>query len=150
MNIEHHVPFRKFIGTKTILARAMTRGEYNVYRGWEMPADEDGAEEGYLVEYLDGGKANHPAHTNYISWSPAPVFERAYREEPEGSYQERVVAEKYELDAKLDKLMAFIKANLVFASLPVAEQARLEMQASAMSTYSRILRDRIEAWTAPQ
>ncbi|MAC32235.1 MAG: hypothetical protein CME38_01355 [Haliea sp.] len=70
---------QKYIGTKLIQARPMSRQAYNDYRGWELPDDEDGADEGYLVEYLDGGQANHPGHEGYISWSPAGVFERAYR-----------------------------------------------------------------------
>ncbi len=68
-----------YIGTKLILAIAMTRLAYNEYRGWELPADENGADEGYLVEYLDGGKPNHPAHSGYISWSPKEQFDQAYR-----------------------------------------------------------------------
>ena len=70
---------KTFIGTKMILARPMGRGEYNTYRGWEIPADENPLDEGFLVEYPDGGKSNHPAHSGYISWSPKDVFERAYR-----------------------------------------------------------------------
>ena len=70
---------KSFIGTKMILARPMGRGEYNTYRGWECPADENPEDEGFLVEYPDGGKANHPGHAGYISWSPKDVFERAYR-----------------------------------------------------------------------
>ena len=70
---------KSFIGTKMILARPMGRGEYNAYRGWVCPADENPEDEGFLVEYVDGGKANHPAHAGYISWSPKDVFERAYR-----------------------------------------------------------------------
>lgn len=70
---------KQYLGTKQISARPMTRGEYNSYRGWEMPANEGAAEAGYLVEYHDGGKANHPDHAGYISWSPADVFERSYR-----------------------------------------------------------------------
>lgn len=68
-----------YIGTKLIKARPMTRAAYNDYRGWELPADENGTDEGYLVEYLDGGQRNHPDHDGYISWSPAPVFDNAYR-----------------------------------------------------------------------
>jgi hypothetical protein len=71
---------KTFIGTKTIKATPMTRGHYNAYRGWELPANENGAESGYLVEYTDGGKPNHPGHEGYISWSPKEQFERAYRE----------------------------------------------------------------------
>ncbi len=67
-----------FIGTKRINAKPMSRLDYNIFRGWDLPADEDGDDAGMLVEYLDGGKANHPDHTGYISWSPIDVFNRAY------------------------------------------------------------------------
>lgn len=68
-----------FIGTKKIKARPMLRGEYNIYRGWTPPVGEDQSAPGYLVEYQDGGKPNHPGHEGYLSWSPADVFEKAYR-----------------------------------------------------------------------
>ncbi len=68
-----------FIGTKLVKATPMTRAEYNKYRDWQLPADEDGEDKGMLVEYVDGGKANHPDHEGYISWSPLDVFEKAYR-----------------------------------------------------------------------
>lgn len=70
---------QQYIGTKVVNAQPMTRLEYNVLRGWELPADENGDDAGYLVEYVDGGKANHPDYAGYISWSPADVFNRAYR-----------------------------------------------------------------------
>ncbi len=68
-----------YIGTKLIKARAMTRLAYNQLRGWDLPADENGDDEGFLVEYVDGGKPNHPDFAGYISWSPKDVFERAYQ-----------------------------------------------------------------------
>jgi len=68
-----------YIGTKLIKAICMDRADYVEYRGWELPEDEDGEDEGYLVEYLDGGKPNHLDHEGYISWSPADVFDHAYR-----------------------------------------------------------------------
>lgn len=70
---------QRFIGTKIILALAMTRLAYNAYRGWELPADENGADDGYLVEYTDGGKPNHPEHAGYISWSPKAQLDNSYR-----------------------------------------------------------------------
>lgn len=70
---------QRYIGTKIVKAREMTRGEYNAYRGWTPPHGEDQSVPGYLVEYEDGGEANHPKHAGYISWSPKDVFERAYR-----------------------------------------------------------------------
>ncbi|MGP5331954.1 DUF2829 domain-containing protein [Pseudomonas helleri] len=70
---------KQFIGTKIIWALAMTRLAYNEYRGWALPADENGNDAGYLVEYLDGGAPNHPDHAGYISWSPKEQFDNAYR-----------------------------------------------------------------------
>ena len=68
-----------YIGTKLIKAEVMTRAEYNAFRGWELPTDENGADEGYLVEYLDGGKPNTTTHAGYVSWSPKEQFDNAYR-----------------------------------------------------------------------
>ena len=68
-----------YIGTKIVDALPMTRGDYNTYRGWDLPGNEAGTDEGYLVEYLDGGESNHANHTGYISWSPKAQFEKAYR-----------------------------------------------------------------------
>lgn len=70
---------KTYIGTKLILATAMTRAAYNEYRGWELPANENGDDDGYLVEYVDGGASNDSRHSGYISWSPADVFDRAYQ-----------------------------------------------------------------------
>ena len=69
-----------YLGTKSIKATPMTRLEYNLLRGWELPSDEEGSDTGYLVEYLDGGKPNHPDYDGYISWSPEEVFNNAYKE----------------------------------------------------------------------
>lgn len=70
---------KQFLGVKLIHAKPMTRAEYNTFRGWELPADERGEDEGYLVEYLDGGQANTKEYAGYVSWSPKDVFERAYK-----------------------------------------------------------------------
>jgi hypothetical protein len=60
-------------------------------------------------------------------------------------YQQRVVAEKAELDGKLDKLKAFLVADS-FVAVNNAEQDRLLRQAKAMGEYSKILGERIAAW----
>ena len=67
------------IGVKLINAYPMTRLAYNDFRGWELPSDENGSDEGYLVEYLDGGKPNTDRFNGYVSWSPKDVFDKAYR-----------------------------------------------------------------------
>ena len=70
---------KQYIGTKLINAVPMTRFAYNQFRGWDLPANENGDDEGYLVEYLDGGTANTEKYAGYVSWSPKGVFENAYR-----------------------------------------------------------------------
>lgn len=72
---------KQYIGTKLISAQPMTRGAYSTYRGWELPADEEGTDEGMLVEYpvAEDIESNHPNHLGYISWSPQKVFNDAYR-----------------------------------------------------------------------
>ena len=70
---------KTFIGTKLIQAHPMNRMEYNQYRGWDLPLNENGTDSGYLVEYLDGGQANDSRHLGYISWSPEAVFRKSYR-----------------------------------------------------------------------
>lgn len=70
---------QRYIGTKIVLLTAMSRLQYNEYRGWPLPSDEDGNDEGYLVEYTDGGKPNDPRHAGYISWSPKAQADAAYR-----------------------------------------------------------------------
>jgi hypothetical protein len=68
-----------FIGVKMLKSKPMTRLAYVEYRGWTLPDNEDGTDDGFLVEYMDGGKPNHPNHEGYISWSPKDVFEKSYR-----------------------------------------------------------------------
>lgn len=70
---------KRYIGVKEINAIDMTRAAYNILRDWQLPADENGDDAGYLVEYIDGGQANHKDFKGYISWSPKDVFERAYK-----------------------------------------------------------------------
>ena len=72
----------RYVGTKHLLAWPMTRGDYNKYRGWDLPGDENPDDAGYLVEYEKGGEPNHPEHAGYISWSPRDVFEGSYTPDP--------------------------------------------------------------------
>ena len=73
---------QKYIGTKVIKAKPMNRAEYNQLRGWQLPADEDGADLGYLVEYepIETIQGNVAGYTGYISWSPKSVFEASYKQ----------------------------------------------------------------------
>lgn len=57
-----------YIGTKILNAKPMTRGDYNTLRGWTLPADENGADEGYLTDNGAG----------HLQWQPKAVFEDAF------------------------------------------------------------------------
>jgi len=70
---------KRYIGVKEINAMPMSRASYNLFRGWQLPANENGDDEGFLVEYIDGGSPNTPTYSGYVSWSPKDVFERAYK-----------------------------------------------------------------------
>ena len=61
--------YKQYIRCHIVKATPMTRGNYNAYRGWEMPANENAADEGYHVVYPDG----------YESWCPKAQFEAAGR-----------------------------------------------------------------------
>lgn len=61
---------KNFIGVKILQAKPMSRGDYNTYRGWNIPEDENPEDPGYLVKYSD----------DYESWSPRDTFESAYFE----------------------------------------------------------------------
>lgn len=65
---------QQFIRCHIVKAADMTRGEYNKYRGWEIPQNENPDDKGYLVVYPDG----------YESWCPKAAFEKASRPTPNG------------------------------------------------------------------
>ena len=96
---------KKYIGTKVLKAAPMNRGEYNILRGWNIPENEDPKEDGYLVEYQDGGKPNHPDYEGYISWSPKDVFEKAYQLAE--THIDRLCIEKKDLAEKFETFKRF-------------------------------------------
>lgn len=55
---------------KIVQAEPMNLGDYNKFKGWIIPEDEDPEREGYKVVYSD----------DYISWSPKEQFEEGYIE----------------------------------------------------------------------
>ena len=59
---------QSYLGVKVLKAVEMNLGDYNLFRGWGIPVDEDPLTEGYLVVYPDG----------YRSWSPKEAFEKCY------------------------------------------------------------------------
>lgn len=45
---------KQYIGTKEVKATPMNRGDYNALRGWQVPENENPADDGYLVVYPNG------------------------------------------------------------------------------------------------
>lgn len=62
------------------------------------------------------------------------------------TFNERVIRERADLDAKLHKLQTFIIGSEAFSELPADERDRLHAQYAAMSDYSQVLAERIAAF----
>lgn len=125
-----------YTGTKQVKAKPMNRADYSTLRGWQLPADEDGTDEGYLVEYVDGGKANVEGYAGYISWSPKGVFEMAYN--PCGAYIQRLHIEYYDLQEKVAKLQAFVSTES-YDKLEELQRLYLLGQLASMKSYLNYL-----------
>ena len=137
---------KTYVGTKVVHAVPMTRIDYNVLRGWQVPADEAPFDDGYLVEYTDGGTPNVPGYAGYISWSPKDVFERAYsvganpRVE---TFLDRLKAEFVHESDKLEKLGKFLNTP-AFQTLSQEDQRDLKEQQQAMRDFVWVLNRRLK------
>lgn len=133
---------KKYIGKKEINAIPMNRQEYNDFRGWKLPEDENGEDEGYLIEYVDGGRANTPQYNGYVSWSPKDVFERAYKsiETP----LDRLYVEYNELQDKYNKLVLFLGREDAEQIAGKMQVDLMEKQRFEMKDYLLTLKTRIE------
>lgn len=129
---------KQYTGTKTIMATPMTRGEYNALRGWQVPADEDPSDAGYLVEYQNDSKSNVEGFDGYISWSPQKPFELAYN--PSGTFKQRLFIEMEQLYRSM-----FLLKKYIHGENPDSEHYRLLIiQLKAMETYYQVLATRYE------
>lgn len=136
----------KFIGIKKIEAEPMTRGEYNKFRGWTIPEDENPSDEGYIVKYSD----------DYVSWSPKTAFEEAYSkigDKPlvdtailmkSDDYKDRFIAEYQQLVIRYKGLKSMLdkwdKNELPFT--PTCPRSTYNMQIKAMTDYIAVLEAR--------
>lgn len=133
-----------YIGVKQVKAKPMIRGAYCDYQGWNIPEGEDPSDEGYLVEYLNGGKSNHKDHEGYISWSPKDVFEESYKEidSDSGSYVSRLYMEHSQLAIRTEKLKKFILSE-GFESLREIDRKDLKEQLKHMQAYLAVILRRV-------
>ncbi|WP_219621824.1 DUF2829 domain-containing protein [Psychrobacter sp. 4Bb] len=70
---------KRFNALKKVNATPMTRQAYNDYRGWTLPEDENGDDEGYLTEDING-PINTDEFMGYVSWTPKAMFEDQFYE----------------------------------------------------------------------
>lgn len=60
-----------------VKATPMTRLEYNEYRNWQLPGNENPSDEGFLVETASD-QPNDDRHEGYINWLPKKQFDSLY------------------------------------------------------------------------
>lgn len=131
--------FSAYVGTKALYAKPMNRGDYNLFKNWKLPADENPNDQGYIVQYPDG----------HISWSPVDTFDAAYEAidiSGEGAHggptwYDRLCIEIEQLEPRVEKLKEFLD-GVLFKSLPEEQQNLLLGQWEAMCSYLAILKTR--------
>lgn len=123
---------KQYTGTKTVKAMPMTMGEAyerKLLKNGVRPSESETDKAGYLVEY-EGG---------YQSWSPADVFEKAYK--PSETCLDRLRIECNELKTRSKELDAYLNEGFEKA---VAEVGRplallLVLHSSYTHDYSGVL-----------
>lgn len=69
--------WKDYVRKGLVHAKPMTRGEYNDWRGWDTPADENKNDMGYMTED-DAERANTHFSIGYISWMEKEAFHNAH------------------------------------------------------------------------
>ena len=124
---------KHYTGTKTVKAMPMTMGEAyerKLLKNGVRPSECETDKAGYLVEY-EGG---------YQSWSPADVFEKAYK--PSETFLERMEAEHGENFERLKKAVGFVESDK-FNKLSLTSRILLAAQVATQREYVWLLSDRL-------
>lgn len=147
---------KQYIGTKIINAKPINRADYNTFRGWELPANENGDDEGYLVEYTDGGKPNVEGYAGYVSWSPKEQFEKAYGATDAMNFGLAVEALKKGLKVTREGwngkglFLYHVPANIYPAQTEVAKAAFGDVVPYEAYIAMKTVRGTVQTWTASQ
>jgi hypothetical protein len=64
----------QYVGTKLVSAKPMNLGDYNIYRGWVIPEDEDPEQLGFITKDESGRE----------SWMPQDNFEDNFQSAKDG------------------------------------------------------------------
>ena len=133
---------KKYKGIKEVNAKPMTRLKYNELRGWTLPENENGSDEGFLVEDLSN-KPNIEGYKGYIQWLPKDNFESSYN--LANTFKDRLTIEFNELAKNYIRLCDFLDSdnfNDIVKSTEVT--ALLVEQKEVMKKYLDILDKRID------
>lgn len=133
----------QYINVEQVEAKKMTIGDYNNYRGWTVPTDENPADEGYLVKHSD----------NYVSWIAKDDFEKTYNVVGVRSlndsallmvstdYKDRFKAEYIQLKTRIDNLKTMMHnwdmEQLSF--IPSCPRSTYTLQLNFMTKYLAVL-----------
>lgn len=123
---------KQYTGTKTVKAIPMTMGEAyerKLLKEGVRPSECETDKAGYLVEY-EGG---------YQSWSPADVFEKAYK--PSETRLDRLRIECDELRARSKELDAYLNEGFEKAAAEIGRSLTmlLVLQSSYLRNYLDVL-----------
>lgn len=123
---------KQYTGTKTVKAMPMTMGEAyerKLLKNGVRPSECETDKAGYLVEYEDG----------YQSWSPADVFEKAYK--PSETRLDRLHIECDELRARSKELDVYLNEGFekVAAEIGRSLTMLLVLQSSYLHNYLGVL-----------
>ena len=126
---------KKYIGTKQIEAEPMTMGEAyrrGLLHAGRVPSESEKSKAGYYVRYENG----------YESWSPADVFEKAYR--VADTFLDRLRIERDELHDRYVKAKNYLSSPLAEKQLTPREKGSLAAQVEFMRQYLLCVEERIK------
>lgn len=126
---------KKYIGTKQIEAEPMTMGEAyrrGLLHAGRVPNESEKSKAGYYVKYDNG----------YESWSPADVFEKAYK--VADTFLDRLRIERDELHDRYVKAKNYLSSPLAEKQLTPREKGSLAAQVEFMRQYLLCVEERIK------
>lgn len=124
---------KKYLGTKLVTAKPMTRVEAEVILGKSIKlAKQEYSGEGYLVRYEDG----------YQSWSPKEVFDKAYK--PADNFLDRLIIERDEVQQRLSSLTSALMQEDFQEKVGSKQYYWMQEQRNAMEIYVEVLNKRIK------
>ena len=126
---------KKYIGTKQIEAEPMTMGEAyrrGLLHAGRVPSESEKSKAGYYVKYDNG----------YESWSPADVFEKAYK--LADTFLDRLRIERDELHDRYVKAKNYLSSPLAEKQLTPREKGSLAAQVEFMRQYLLCVEERIK------